>query len=298
MKHIVLIIGILFYCMTLQSQIVVNENPDPLVICDENNDGFGFFNLHDADDDITLGDSSLFVTYHSSIADAESRINVLDSPYMNQLPYVDTVYAHVSDLNNENFAMVPLDLLVLENPQITQPIDLVVPDDDGNGIAAFNLTVNDDIMLAGLNSSDFIINYYLSETDAIRDEFPIINPSIFYNTDNPQRIYARVQNIDQGCFVIASFLIKVELLSIDSFGIDDLNIFPNPTSEILTLKSSKLTSETSVSIYDIRGRRIFSENHISLNGVITLNVAFLETGVYFVKVSSEGKVETRKLVKR
>ena len=297
MRHLLLFIGILFSGMALHAQIDVNENPDPLVVCDDDNNGFAYFNLHDADADITLGDSSLYVTYHMSILDAQANINALLSPYMNQIPYADTVYAHVQDPGSDYFAVVPLDLLVQELPPINQPIDLAAEDENGDGIAIFDLTVNNAIMLGDLDPSYHDITYYVSETEAIDDEFSITDPASYFNTENPQTIYARVQNINRGCFVIASFILSVDVLSVDSFGFEDLNIFPNPTSESFTIQSSQLVSETSVSLYDIQGKLVFCENVLPQNEKFRMDVSFLKNGVYFVKITSEEIISIKKLIK-
>lgn len=55
MKQFFLVIGLLLFNISLQAQIVVNENPYPLIVCEDDNDGYAFFDLHQADEDITLG---------------------------------------------------------------------------------------------------------------------------------------------------------------------------------------------------------------------------------------------------
>lgn len=296
MKHLLLFIGILFSGMALQAQIVVNNNPDPLVVCDVNNNGFAFFDLHQADADITLGDSSLMVTYHMTMPDAEIAINALISPYMNQVPYFDTVYARVENSQGD-YAVVLLDVLVQELPPITPPINLVIEDDNGDGFAIFDLTENNAVMLEGLDPSDFNVAYYLTEADAINEESHITDPTAYYNIENPQTIYVRVGNINRGCFVIASFIISVDTLSVDSFGFEDLVIYPNPTSEKLTVESSQLVSETIISIYDIQGKMLFSEKMLPNKKAMTVDVSSFENGVYFVKISSEGNSAIKKLIK-
>ncbi|HLV91922.1 MAG TPA: CARDB domain-containing protein, partial [Aequorivita sp.] len=51
----------------VNSPPLVNFTPSPLIVCDTDNDGFAFFNLHDADLDISLGDSDLIITYHPTL---------------------------------------------------------------------------------------------------------------------------------------------------------------------------------------------------------------------------------------
>ncbi len=297
MKQILLFIGILFSGFALHAQIDINIDPDPLVVCDDNNDGYAFFDLHQADQDITLGNSTLFVTYHIDALDAQTAVNALSSPYMNQVPYFDTVYARVEDEQQTEYVIVLLNLLVQELPQIIQPINLVAIDDNYDGIAIFDLTENETVMLEGLDPSGYDVTYYLSLREALAEEFPIDEPMAYQNLGNPQTIYVRVQNIDRGCFVVASFIISVDSLSIDSFGLEDLNIFPNPASDSFSIQSSQLVSEATVSIYDIQGRMVSSEKRVSQNGTIDIQISSLEKGIYFVKISSEGNMAVRRLIK-
>lgn len=298
MKQFFLVIGLLFFNISLQAQIVVNENPYPLIVCEDDNDGYAFFDLHQADEDITLGNSSLEVTYHQVQIDAENGINALISPYMNTVQHLDKVYARVHHIEEDVFAVVELDLMVVENLPVSQPINLVQTDDSGDGFAVFDLTENDEIVLEGLNPSYFTTSYYESQSDAELGESAIITPMTYQNIENPQTIYVRVENLDESCVTVDSFIISTESLSTESFGFENLEIFPNPTSGSVTIRSSELVSETTVMLYDIIGKVLLSEKENPLNNSITIDVYTFRTGVYFVKIASEGNVAVQKLIKK
>lgn len=298
MKKLLFFIGILFFSIAVQAQIVVNENPYPLIVCDDDNDGYAYFDLHLADADITLGNNSLFVTYHQTFFDAQASINALISPYMNTTPYSDMVFARAYDSANDIFAIVELDLLVVENLPIPQPVDLFQTDDNGDGLAIFDLTENDAIVMGGLNPSYFTVSYYETEANAEIGQSVIATPMAYQNIGNPQTIYVRVENMDGSCDAIASFIISVGTLSTDSFGFENLNVFPNPTSGNITIQSSQLTSETIISVYDILGKMLLSEKILPQNSAVSLNISSFENGVYFVKTSSEGNVAVQKLIKK
>ncbi|MCR9182704.1 MAG: hypothetical protein NXH73_07235, partial [Flavobacteriaceae bacterium] len=53
----------------------INPTPTPLILCDDDNNGFGLFTLSDADDDITLGDPDLTVTYHGTELNAINNVD-------------------------------------------------------------------------------------------------------------------------------------------------------------------------------------------------------------------------------
>lgn len=297
MKKLTFFIGILFFSISIQAQIVVNENPYPLIECDDDGDGYAYFNLHQADADISLGDTSYYFTYHKTLGDAENAINALISPYMNEVIYTEVVFARAKDTQGI-FAVVELELQVVEALPITEPIDLTQIGDDGDGSAIFDLTENDAIVLEGLNSAVYNVSYYESEENAEMGEYAIADPTAYQNMQNPQTIYVRVENPSGSCIAIASFIISTEFLSVDSFGFENLNIFPNPASGNVTIQSSHLVSETTISLYDILGKMLFSETVLPQNGAVTLDVSSFENGVYFIKTSSEGNEAVRKLIRK
>jgi hypothetical protein len=96
---------------------------------------------------------------------------------------------------------------------------------------------------------------------------------------------------------IPDFLDDEVFLSVNSFALDDLSIFPNPTSESFTVQATNLVSETTISLYDVQGKLLLSERMLPHNGTLTMNVSSLENGVYFMKISSEGNTVVKKLIK-
>lgn len=297
MKKIILFVGILFVGITVQAQITVNENPYPLIECDDNDDGFAYFNLHQADADIALGDTSFYFTYHKTLIDAASAINALNSPYMNEVIYSEVIFARAED-NQGIFAVVELELHVVPNLPIMQPIDLVAIDDDGDGIAFFDLTENNAIVLENLNPSIYTVSYYETQANAEADQYVIADPTSYQNMQNPQTIYVRIDNISGSCVSVASFLISTESLSINSLGLENLKIFPNPTSGMVTFQLPQISSKTTVSLFDILGKRILFKELIPQNNLVSLDLSSFKTGIYIVKISSQGNEAIHKLIKK
>ena len=66
---------------TTDFDLIVNDlpitipTPTPLQFCDDDNDGFGWFTLTDADEEITGGDSNISVSYHYVFTDAFSGVS-------------------------------------------------------------------------------------------------------------------------------------------------------------------------------------------------------------------------------
>ncbi|MEM0519464.1 T9SS type A sorting domain-containing protein [Aequorivita flava] len=393
-----------------------NANPTPLIVCDDDNDGFAAFDLTLKDVEIGNGQQNINITYHENEIDAQLGVFPLPSPYENIIANSQTVYVRVEDSSTGCYTIVELELLVIEIPPINQPNNLFIDEGDGDGFAIFDLTVNIPVMLAGLNPADFVVSFHETETDALNNVLIIIPPTAYYNTSNPQTIYVRVENLNTGCSVVTSFEIATDeltpdadgdgianededingngnlndddtdgdgipnyldddddgdsvltliettgigagvgpsyiyidtdgdgvenyldndddgdgtltidedynnngtpldddtngngipdflddevFLSVNSFGFENLEIYPNPTSESFTVQSSQLVLETTISLYDIQGKLLFSEKVLPQNGKLTIDDSSLENGVYFVKISSEGNSVVKKLIKK
>lgn len=90
-----------------------------------------------------------------------------------------------------------------------------------------------------------------------------------------------------------------ELMEFDGLG--SLSVYPNPVNNNLTIELfASSTQNFSIDIYSAIGQKIASIYEGQLNkGLNTLNYSTeqLPRGVYFVRVSSEGRLQTIKLIK-
>ena len=78
---------------------------------------------------------------------------------------------------------------------------------------------------------------------------------------------------------------------------EKFTIFPNPANEQLTIDNGELTIEN-VKIYDIMGRIVFNSQFSTLNSQLKIDVFHLPDGVYFVKITTETNVITRRIIKQ
>lgn len=93
-----------------------------------------------------------------------------------------------------------------------------------------------------------------------------------------------------------TLLFESRILGPNDSILDTIAIFPNPTEGIITI-SSPHTVIHDVEVYDIRGRRVV-EVLSSEDNQYTLNLASLETTIYFVKVHTEAGTTTKKIIKK
>jgi len=181
----------------------VNLDPDPIYACDDNNDGFfNNFDLTQRDDDISLGNSDIAVSYHPTQSDAENDLNPLASPYANVVQNQQTIYIRAEDTTNECFNTGELELIILDSPLLDTPEPLVGCDVNETGILAFDLTQVEDEVLDGIDPTTVNISYHSSQSDAQDNINPITAPSGYNNTNNPQTVYIRVEdpNSPLNCF--------------------------------------------------------------------------------------------------
>lgn len=82
-------------------------------------------------------------------------------------------------------------------------------------------------------------------------------------------------------------------LSSKQFADYDFGIYPNPTSDILSISAN--ASIENISIYSLLGQKVLSNNPNSNS--VTLNVSNLMTGIYIVKSTINGNVISKRIIK-
>lgn len=102
------------------------------------------------------------------------------------------------------------EVTVYENPEATIPDNLEeCSTSSGSETATFNLTNQNATILNNYDAQDYSITYFTEEQDAEANINKIQAPSTFTNTSNPQVIYARLTNIETGCYDVVSFNLEV-----------------------------------------------------------------------------------------
>ncbi len=98
---------------------------------------------------------------------------------------------------------------------------------------------------------------------------------------------------NNGLYAIDNFIISVsETLGVKQNAISGLNMYPNPVSKGTLYITSNSSEAKSVAVYDVLGKQVL--NTKTSNS--TVDVSNLKGGVYFVKISEDGKSDTKKLI--
>jgi hypothetical protein len=87
------------------------------------------------------------------------------------------------------------------------------------------------------------------------------------------------------------------LLSTENFVFNDLKLFPNPGTDLINIQlPSGLQNGTKLEVFDLSGKRIYSERLNALEN--TVNVSSWQTGVYLFNLSNENATLTKRFVKQ
>ncbi len=90
----------------------------------------------------------------------------------------------------------------------------------------------------------------------------------------------------------------------DYYGIlsleeSSIKIYPVPANDRLTVEADFLSQDVYITIYDMAGRIVYNQSYTNAQKIITLNIASLRPGMYFIKVHKENNDQImRKFIKK
>lgn len=118
------------------------------------------------------------------------------------------------------------------------------------------------------------------------------------NVNTPQHTYASLGTFDVWLYVYNdctedSIMYQV---TTDNVGIKEIEhlvtVFPNPSNTIVTI--SNIPSNSIIEVYNIVGKQVITT--LTLLNTATLNVSELSNGTYFLKINTDSKSITKKLI--
>ncbi len=81
------------------------------------------------------------------------------------------------------------------------------------------------------------------------------------------------------------------LLGVTQNQLENISLYPNPASTTINLKNAE---NANIQVYDLMGKLILSQENISMDAQI--NVFKLQTGTYFMKISKDNLVTTKRFL--
>ena len=77
---------------------------------------------------------------------------------------------------------------------------------------------------------------------------------------------------------------------------ENVSIYPNPSSGIVTLENNNLTYDYDVEIFNITGQSIFSSKLSEKKSLVQIDMRNYSKGVYYIKIISKESIITKKLI--
>ena len=190
--------------------IYFNQAPlvQPAQLENCSSDGFALFHLPEANEQVVADVTNLDFSYYLTFEDAETGNpgNALPDDYTNEMPDNQAIYVRVLD-ENGCFNIAEVVLEVKQGPDMA-PYTSAICDDNGDGIAEFNLELIAENLLTGA-PENIQFGYFEDENATI----PISNPDSFFNTSNAQIIYVTAIDIslgDEACVATEALTLVVE----------------------------------------------------------------------------------------
>src|SRR5690606_21530109 len=124
-------------------------------------------------------------------------------------------------------------------------------------------------------------------------------PEAYTNKTNPQTVYVRKTNLKSQCFAVSQFSIQADAtVGIADNELDNLKIFPNPAVNELNIGSETISSEAMATIYSMDGKVISILKVFPRDRKFTIDVSAISSGVYILRLFTDGKVMNRHFVKQ
>jgi photosystem II stability/assembly factor-like uncharacterized protein len=104
-------------------------------------------------------------------------------------------------------------------------------------------------------------------------------------------------NTNEEGVIIDDLVIEGRVLSTENFEFSNsISIAPNPSSGLFTINSPTLET-LSIQVFDITGKSILlNRNVTTINGKYSFDINKYAKGLYFLKVSADGKQTTKKII--
>ncbi|SEA17075.1 choice-of-anchor L domain-containing protein [Bizionia paragorgiae] len=185
---------------------------------------------------------------------------------------------------NNNFSCFATDQITVEffpKPIVSESPTIYSCDDDGDGIATFDLTTNDSIIIG--TQTNLVLSYHLTQDEAETNSAAIANPTAYDSTAGT--VFVRVEDATTGCYETTTF----DLAIADS---PETTFNPNVVYEVCPNASTPITvtatavnysaSEVSIKWYNegvlIPGETTLTLNTVYTPGIYTIEVTFEDSG--------------------
>lgn len=90
---------------------------------------------------------------------------------------------------------------------------------------------------------------------------------------------------------------QIEALGVAEHEFDALAIYPNPSRDVLQIDLKTASKTIGVAVYDLQGKLILESDSVLADGKTSVAVSEIQSGMYLLKVTADGKSTVKKWVK-
>lgn len=181
--------------------------PEPIIVCDDNQDGISNVDLIFKIPEITNATTGLEITFYNDYNFAIAGENEITTP-ANYNTATQYIYARVENETTGCYSLSGFYVYVNTLPEFVPITNFENCEADITGVADFYFYLKDEEILN--SQPDKQVLYYETEADALAGDNVIDKYSIYNNISSPQTIYVRVEGLtDSSCFGTSSFEIEV-----------------------------------------------------------------------------------------
>lgn len=227
----------------------------------------------------------------------------------------DAINTFITDLNNQNKANDVVAITFSEfGRKAGENASLGTDHGEIAPMFVFGSAINPGISGTNINLSEAVLanNYQVRTVQhdnrrvfstILQDWFGASNQTLdltFYNqTTNTGFSNNKIADLIKTQHIVDSTCYTDKLLSVNEFkNTYEVIVYPNPTSEVITINSPNNNDIYSVSIYAIDGKFIGKHKNPLSNSQISINVENLSTGFYNLKIHTANGYFSKKVIVR
>ncbi len=88
----------------------------------------------------------------------------------------------------------------------------------------------------------------------------------------------------------------MQTMGVDAHELQGVAMYPNPATNVVNLSLQKAGEQVSVQVFNMLGQQVLTQQFSGQSSAYHLNIADLNSGVYFVKIATNNKTLTQKLI--
>lgn len=206
----------------------------------------------------------------------------LTDPRFEQVKYTNNLYYGM----DSGFQYPDDSNLVTADPLF---VNGVVPSEEIGGY----VLLDESGLPTGELNYDFLAGFSLTDLSPALDAGVVDSITVLPNVDFGNESLFMGFSVDIGPF---ESRVTRALAAAEDNGFDQTSIYPNPTSDYINVKLPDGVNESNISLYTVSGQLITTLS--SSKERITLNIASLDKGIYYMKLQGDFGTVVKKVVKK